>query len=75
MTCMDAKAMPTNDTNYSCHIKAIKLIYQSYGFYITPLVINSFGGGHTHTDVRKETILRKQVHAGLWPVRLGLKMP
>ena len=32
--------------------------------HIMPLVINSFRGGHTHTDVRTETILRNQVHAG-----------
>ena len=24
MTLMDTKVMPTNDTNYSCHIKAIE---------------------------------------------------
>ena len=43
--------------------------------HITPLVINSLGGGHTHTqththtDVRTETISRNQARAGLRPAR------
>ena len=38
--------------------------------HIMPLVINSLGGGHTHThtDVRTGTILRNQAHASLQPV-------
>ena len=36
--CIDAKATPTNDIDYSCHIKVIELTVfdQSYGLYITP---------------------------------------
>ena len=33
---MDAKIMPTDDTNYSCHIKAIELIQPIiWGLYHT----------------------------------------
>ena len=44
---------------------------RSISQHITPLVINSLGGGHTHAyrHSRTEAILRKQVRAGLWPVR------
>ena len=49
----------------------------SISHHITPLVINSFGGGHTHTnthtDIRTETILRNQAHTGLWPVHAWFK--
>ena len=32
-----------------------------------PLVINSLRGGHTHAEIRTETILRNQVHTGYRP--------
>ena len=37
----------------------------SKSHHITPLVINSLGGGHTHTHayIRTETILRNQARA------------
>ena len=50
-----AEAMPTNDTDYRCYIKAIDLINQSYGVYIAALVINSLEGGHTHTHTHTQT--------------------
>ena len=28
MMCMNAKAMPTNDIDYSCHLKAVELVYR-----------------------------------------------
>ena len=50
--------------------------------HITPLVINSLGGGHRHTHIQTRThthihiqmihtkaILRNQARAGLWPAR------
>ena len=40
----NAKVTPTNDTNYSCYIKAIEPIKS-----ITPVRINSIGYGHPHT--------------------------
>ena len=55
----------------------------SISHHITPLVINSLGGRHTHTQThtrkhthanthtrilsRTEAILKNQAHAGLWP--------
>ena len=50
MTRKDAKVMLTNDTDYSCHIQPYNLFNQSYGVYITPLVINSLGGS-VYTDI------------------------
>ena len=38
--------------------------------HITPLVINSLRGEHTHTyilTIRTGSILRNQEHTGLWP--------
>ena len=29
MACMNAKATPTSDIDYSCHIKVVELVYQS----------------------------------------------
>ena len=51
---INAKAMPINDNDYNCHITATELD-QSYGVYIMPLVINSLGGGHTHTHANTHT--------------------
>ena len=71
-----SKATPINDNNYSCHIHnscrtCLTNHMGSISRHIMPLVINSLGGGHTHinthTDIRTETILRNQAHAGLWP--------
>ena len=45
----------------------------SISHHITPLVINSLRGGHTHMQAhtrilsQTEAILRNQAHAGLWP--------
>ena len=46
--CFYSKATPTNDFDYSCHIKVYNLFNQSYGAHITPLVNNSLGDGHTY---------------------------
>ena len=39
---MDSKAMPTDDIDYSCHIKPQNLFTQSYRLYITSLVITVY---------------------------------
>ena len=69
----------TNDTDYSCYIKAVELVWPTIWVYITPLVINSLRGGHTHrhtdththihTRVRTKAILRNQVCASFWLAR------
>ena len=45
--------MPTNDADYSCHIKSHRTYLTnrmgSISPNITPIVINSLRGGHTHT--------------------------
>ena len=47
---------------------------ESMSHHITPLVINSLGGGHTHTHVRTETILINEARAGISrPVRAKCK--
>ena len=39
----------TTDNDYSCYVKAVELLNQSYGAHITPLVINSLvRGRYTH---------------------------
>ena len=60
---MDAYITPANDTDYSCHIKAIELIYPIIGVYITPLVINSLGGGHTNTHTHTHTHTQAYRHS------------
>ena len=54
---INAKAIPTNDTDYRCYIKAVELVNQSYGVYIAALVFNSLEGGdiHTHTHIHTYT--------------------
>ena len=48
----------------------------SISHYITPLVINSLGGGHTHTHThtsilsRTEAIIRNQARVGLRPAHV-----
>ena len=54
---MDAYVIPTKDTNYSCHIKAIELIQPIIWIHITPLVINSLGGRHTSTHTCIQTFV------------------
>ena len=48
---------------------------ESISCHITPLVINSLGGGHRHThkDIRTETILRNQASVALWPAHAWFK--
>ena len=68
---IDDKAMPTNDTDYSCYIA--KNFRTCLTNHMSPLVINSLGGGYTHTDVHTKAILRHQVCTGLWPVHIWFK--
>ena len=57
---MDAYATPTNDTDYSFHIKAIEFTQRSILHCITPLVINSLGGRHTHIHKHAYTNIHRQ---------------
>ena len=78
--------MPTN-TDYTCHIKAIELVY------IIPLAINSHGDRHTckQTDIQtdrqtdthrhKDTHTHRRLHKSnfklpgtYWPFAPGLKI-
>jgi len=74
------KATPTNISichDFNCHIneretpKTCLTNHKSFiSHHITPLVINSLGGGHTHTCIltsRTKAISRNQLHASLWP--------
>ena len=51
-THINAKAAPTNNTNYSSHAKAIEFVLTNHlefiSHHITPLGINSLRGRHTH---------------------------
>ena len=50
--------------------KTIELIQPIISHNITPLVINSLGGGHTHTHTHTH---RNQARTGLWPARAWFK--
>ena len=45
--------MSTNNTGYSCHIKAVELLNQSYGVHITPHHATSYlqPWGLTYTQI------------------------
>ena len=46
-------------------LKAVELVLpmmQSYRIHITPLVINSLGGGHTHVHTRTHTYVHTHAH-------------
>ena len=57
-THINAKTAPTNKTNYSSHTKAIEFVLTNHvefiSCHITPLVINSLRGRHTHTNTRTD---------------------
>ena len=59
MMCINAKATPTNDTNYSCYIKAVKLNLtndmRSTSHYYLLLATQ------THTDIGTESFFKKPV--------------
>ena len=67
MTHNNAKAMPINDTDYSCHITAIKLVLTNHMGFIShhQLLIASRVDTqtYTHIDICTETILRNQALA------------
>ena len=52
---INAKAIPTNNTDYSYYTKAVELVNQSYGVYIAALFINSLEGVGTHTHTHTHT--------------------
>ena len=60
---INAKATPTNDTNYSCHIKAIVLFNQPYEVHIMPLVIDSLRGRHTCIHIHMNARTHAHMHA------------
>ena len=70
MTHMDAKATPTNNTDYRCYNYKSHITYLTnhngyISHHITPLVINSLGGGHTHAYRHPHRkILRNQMCVG-----------
>ena len=52
MMYFNCMAMPSNNTDYNCHIKAIEHVLtipmESISCYIMPLITNSLGGRQTH---------------------------
>ena len=66
-TRINAKAAPTNNTDYNCYIKLETLFNQSYSVHIMPLAINNLGGGDTHTHTHTHTHRR--------PNRINFKKP
>ena len=75
--CLNSKATPTNNTNYSSHTKAI-IIYRTCltnhmeSIHITPLFTSSKEVETRtcmHTNVVNKSNLRNQTHTGLLPAR------
>ena len=58
MMCINAKAKPINDTNYSCYKAAVVLVLTNYtesiSYHIMSIVVNCVGSGHTQTYTQKE---------------------
>ena len=52
--CINSKATPTNDTDYSCQIKLQNLFNQSYRVHIMPVVIAL--GTDTNTNTYSHTL-------------------
>ena len=67
MTHFNSKAMPVNDTDYSCHIEAVELTQSIMWGPYTPPVINSLGEEadrqrHTHTHTHALTYMHACTH-------------
>ena len=75
--CINAKATPTNNTDYSFYIEAVELVQPIIWEHMKPLVINTLRGTNTHTrkhtrgsilsmnthtDIRTDSFLRNPVH-------------
>ena len=80
MTLINAKATPFNDNDYNCHNNNYRTCLTNcmefISRHITPLVIDSLGGGHTHKHthiltIRTGSILKNQACTGRRPARAG----
>ena len=62
--CTNSKATPINDNDYSCHNNSCRTCLtkrmESISRHITLLVINSLGGGDTHTQTHTHTHTHKR---------------
>ena len=67
MTHFNSKAMPINDTDYSCHIEAVELTQSIMWGPYTPPVINSLGRRQTDRDIHTHTHTRTHIHACMHP--------
>ena len=62
-TRFSSKVMPTNNTNYSCHINC-KTYLSNYWVHIMPLVITSLGADtQTHTHHRQDRNQARATHS------------
>ena len=53
----NVKAMPTNDTDYSCHIKAVEFIQPiTWDLYHTTSLGGTHARVHTHTCMHAQAI-------------------
>ena len=61
---INAKAIPTNDTDYSCYIKAVELVNQYMGsisqhWFLIALRAGTYTHTHTYTHIHTHTHTRK----------------
>ena len=66
MTHFNSKAIPTNHTDYNCHIKAVKLVQPIMWGPYTPPVINSLGE-EADRDIHTHTHALTYMHACMHP--------
>ena len=76
MMYINAKGMPTKDTENSSCIKAINLFNQLYSVHIMPLVINSLGvdihtNTHTYRRPHRINFKKPNLPVGAWFKRVN----
>ena len=74
MTCINAMAMPSIDTDYSCHIKAVELFNQLYEVYIMPYHTNSLGDRHMCARCRQYQFLENRHASAIGQHAPGFKL-
>ena len=72
--CINAKATPTNNTDYSFYIEAVELVQPIIWEHMKALVINTLRGTNTHTQTHQGEYIIYE-HTYRHPHRLYFKKP
>ena len=57
MTHFSCKAMPTNNTDYNCHLKVVELVNQSYRVHVMPLSVSVDTHIHIADKINRSIII------------------